>query len=435
MAEIVTGDKNKSIRGVGELVLRISRFDSYRLFTLYENANKRKVMNISGNHKYYLIFRSPKKEIRIPEYDPKGNFEVDKVNGCVLFKITKKNADDILSMKTGGERIFYIVRVFEEKDAFGKVLSVSDEVEVYNGKWGDDESFSTFYTDNMVDSLLTQLALMKDDYANILTQYSKLENMYINETIKAINLEKELEAMRVERDSLQALLDEYTNNTHDGTLLSTDTKYIAFTEAMDSVSLTDEELQKVTDQLLEKGEVDMSEFDLDSPRIELDVEKILDTNLKDLKITAYLNGVSIGSSTCENRMPMKTIEIGNGDKLKFECTGMTSASSKYLQLTYIPGNADFQTCKKVIKFEGVSGSHVEKFENIYDTEGNQLFGQVLVEANNTSSITVTFDFMENVYDAEGNQIFDKDENGEDVPRLKEVNLVGYLGRLSCNVSK
>lgn len=434
MAELVTGDKNKNIRGVGELVLRISRFDSYRLFTLYENANDRKVMNVSGNHKYYLVFRSPKKEIRIPEYDPKGNFEVDKVNGCVLFKITKKNADDILSMKTGGERIFYIVRVFEEKDAFGKVLSVTDEVEVYNGKWGDDESFSAFYTDNTVESLLTQLALMKDDYANLLTQYSTLENMYINETVKAINLEKELEAMRVERDSLQALLDEYTNNTHDGTLLSTDTKYIAFTEAMDSVTLTDEELQKVTDQLLEKGEVDMSEFDLDSPRIELDVEKILDTNLKDLKITAYLNNVSIGSSTCENRMAMKTIEIGNGDKLKFECTGMTSASSKYLQLTYIPGQADFETCKKAIKFEGVSGSSTEKFENIY-YEGKQLFGQVLVEANNTSSITVTFDFMENVYDAEGNQIFDKNENGEDVPRLKEVNLVGFLGRLSCNVSK
>ena len=148
MAEIITGDKTKSIKGVGELSLRISKFDSYRLFTLYENVNKdsQKVMDVSGNQKYYLVFKSPNKEIRIPEYDPKGFFEVDKVNGCVLFKITKKNAEDILGMKTAGERIFYIIRVYEETDAFGKVLSVTDEVEVYRGKWGDDEAFTTFTT-------------------------------------------------------------------------------------------------------------------------------------------------------------------------------------------------------------------------------------------------------------------------------------------------
>ena len=111
MAEIITGDKTKSIKGVGELSLRISAFDSYRLFTLYENVNKdsQKVMDVSGNQKYYLVFKSPNKEIRIPEYDPKGFFEVDKVNGCILFKITKKNAEDILGMKTAGERIFYII--------------------------------------------------------------------------------------------------------------------------------------------------------------------------------------------------------------------------------------------------------------------------------------------------------------------------------------
>ena len=144
MAELIKGDATKGIKNVGELALRISKFDSYRLFTLYENVRDRKVMDVSGNQKYYLVFKSPKKEIRIPEYNPKGFFEVDKVNGCILFKITKKNAEDILSMKTGGERIFHIIRVFEETDDYGKVLSITDEVEVYNGKWGDDEAFNTF---------------------------------------------------------------------------------------------------------------------------------------------------------------------------------------------------------------------------------------------------------------------------------------------------
>ena len=148
MAEVIKGDNTKGIKSVGELSLRISKFDSYRLFTLYENVRERKLMDVSGNQKYYLVFKSPKKEIRIPEYDSKGFFEVDKANGCVLFKITKKNAEDILSMKTAGEKIFHIIRVFEETDSFGKVLNITDEVEVYHGRWGDDSDFNTFTTEN-----------------------------------------------------------------------------------------------------------------------------------------------------------------------------------------------------------------------------------------------------------------------------------------------
>ena len=168
MAQLVTGDKTKGIKNIGELALRISKFDSYRLFTLYENIKERKVMDVSGNQKYYLVFKSPKKEIRIPEYDPKGFFEVDKVNGCVLFKITKKNAEDILSMKTAGEKIFHIIRVFEERDAFGKVLNITDEVEVYNGKWGDDNEFSAFSTENKVDLLSKALAAQIDKNAFVI---------------------------------------------------------------------------------------------------------------------------------------------------------------------------------------------------------------------------------------------------------------------------
>ena len=63
MAEIIRGDNTKGIKSIGELALRISRFDSYRLFTLYEDVIEKKVMNVSGNQKYYLVFRSPKKEM------------------------------------------------------------------------------------------------------------------------------------------------------------------------------------------------------------------------------------------------------------------------------------------------------------------------------------------------------------------------------------
>ena len=206
MADIITGDRTKGIKNIGELALRISRFDSYRLFTLYENVNEGKVMNVSGNQKYYLVFRSPNKEIRIPEYDPKGFFEVDKVNGCILFKITKKNAEDILSMKTAGEKIFHIIRVYEEIDAFGKVLNVTDEVEVYHGKWGDDNEFTTFTVENKIDLLTKSLATQVDKNATQLTEYKELMDKYNNEVVKNSEYEKEIESLRSEIKSLQETL-------------------------------------------------------------------------------------------------------------------------------------------------------------------------------------------------------------------------------------
>ena len=244
MAELITGDTTKGIKNVGDLALRISKFDSYRLFTLYEDVRERKVMNLTGNQKYYLVFKFPKKEIRIPEYDTLGFFEVDKVNGCVLFKITKKNAEDILSMKNMGEKIFHIVRVFEQKDSFGKVINVTDEVEVYNGKWGDDSDFNTFTTENKVDLLTKALAAQVDKNANLLNEYKDLLEKYNAEIEKNSALEKEMEAMRAERDSLQTQLNEYLGDTYDGTLLSTDTKYIAFENTLDNITFTEEQLSE-----------------------------------------------------------------------------------------------------------------------------------------------------------------------------------------------
>jgi hypothetical protein len=278
MAEVITGDTSKGIKSVGELALRISKFDSYRLFTLYENVKERKLMNVSGNQKYYLVFRSPQKEIRIPEYDPKGFFEVDKVNGCILFKITKKNAEDILSMKTAGERIFHIIRVFEERDEFGKVLNVTDEVEVYNGKWGDDYAFSTYSTENKVDLLTKSLAIQVDRNAKLLAQYNELSEKYNKEVEKSTNLEKELEAMRAERDSLQAQLNEYTGNTYDGTLLSTDTKYIAFENTLNNISFTEEQYNAAMNNLMAKGEFKLSSLESDDLTVKLNAS-ILDEKI------------------------------------------------------------------------------------------------------------------------------------------------------------
>lgn len=346
MANVITGDTTKGIKGIGELALRISRYDSYRLFTLYENVNDKKVMDVSGDQKHYLVFRSPKKEIRIPEYDPKGFFEVDKVNGCVLFKITKKNAEDILSMKTGGQKIFHIIRVFEEKDEFGKVLNVTDEVEVYNGRWGDDEDFSAYSTENKVDLLTKALAAQIDKNAKLLNEYNELFEKYNLEVNKKSELEKELEELRAERDSLQTQLNEFMGSTYDGTLLSTDTKYIAFENTLDNVSFTEEQFNSAMNDLMTKGEIDLSGMDLDNPRVELKV-KVYD-DIKNLKINTYQNDISVGVATYSQSF-YKTVEISNKDVLKFECVGLKSEKTKKLYLSFAPTSNDYENAVSIKK--------------------------------------------------------------------------------------
>ena len=340
MAELIKGDATKGIKNVGELALRISKFDSYRLFTLYENVRDRKVMDVSGNQKYYLVFKSPKKEIRIPEYNPKGFFEVDKVNGCILFKITKKNAEDILSMKTGGERIFHIIRVFEETDDYGKVLSITDEVEVYNGKWGDDEAFNTFSTENKVDLLTQALAAQIEKNANQLKDYNDLLEKYNDEVEKSSDLEKELETLRLERDSLQTQLNEYLGDTHDGTPLSTDTKYIAFEDTLDNITFTEEQYSNAMNELMTKGEVDLTEIvDVDDPRINVHV-KISDSSLTNAKIVVYKNDDSKGNAIYGREFG-ECYDVGSGDVFKFVCSGVTSAQLKKLHLEYDMSNNAF----------------------------------------------------------------------------------------------
>jgi hypothetical protein len=158
-------------------------------------------------------------------------------------------------MKTAGEKIFHIIRTYEERDSFGKVLSVTDEVEVYHGKWGDDEAFTTFTTENKVDLLTKSLAVQIDKNATQLNEYKDLQEKHNLEVQKNSELEKEIEQLRAENESLQTQINEYLGDTYDGTILSTDTKYIAFENTLENVSFTEEQYKTAIDEMLSKGEV------------------------------------------------------------------------------------------------------------------------------------------------------------------------------------
>jgi hypothetical protein len=349
MENIITGDTSKGIKNVGELALRISRFDSYRLFTLYENVNSAgegKAMDVSGNQKYYLVFRSPSKEIRIPEYDPKGFFEVDKVNGCILFKISKKNAEDILGMKTGGERIFHIIRTYEETDPFGKVLNVTDEVEVYHGRWGDDEAFTTFTTENKVDLLTKSLASQVEKNANLLTEYNDLLAKYNNIVDEKSKLEEERETLKSEINSLNTQITEYLGDTYDGTVLSTDTKYIAFENTLENVKFTEDQYKTAFDQLLATGEVNLTGLEITDDDVyislELEVPEINNTC-----IYVYKNGNSSPILSAEYYIPedkkvyyAESIPVSNGDVIKFVGVGGGKDHKMTLEYSDMSGNSD-----------------------------------------------------------------------------------------------
>ena len=385
MSNIIRGDNTKGIKSVGELALRISKFDSYRLFTLYENVKERKVMNVSGNQKYYLVFKSSRKEIRIPEYEPNGFFEVDKVNGCILFKITKKNAEDILGMRNS-EKIFHIIRVFEERDKFGKVLSVTDEVEVYNGKWGDDYDFGTFNTNNKVDLLTKAVAVQVDKNANMLNEYNDLLGKYNDEVKKSTELEKELEGLRSQVNSLTTQLDEYTGSTYDGTILSTDTKYIAFENTLDNISFTEEAYSSTLKEAMSKDSVDLSEYneedDKSESRITLEIN-VANNIEQDLRVSVFKNGVYIGNAINGGEPFNLTVDLEDRDQFKFECVGEKSIDNVSFNLKYEP---------------------VSRFENVIRITDSTSGG-----SNETKNILAIVDYSE--YDS----------------------VIGIVGKLTCSV--
>ena len=246
-------------------------------------------------------------------------------------------------MKTGGDKIFHIIRVFEETDAYGKVLNVTDEVEVYNGKWGDDEAFSAFSTENKVDLLTKALAVQVDKNANLLNEYNDLLEKYNDEVKKTSDLEKEAEALRAERDSLQSTINDYLGSTYDGTVLSTDTKYIAFQNTLDNITLTEEQTAQMANELMTKGEFDLSNVDIDEPRVELKISVY--ENIKDLKIELYKNGISTGSAKF-NENVNKILDVNDGDVFTFKCTGVPKNITKRMYVTYTASNKNYNTTFK-----------------------------------------------------------------------------------------
>ena len=206
----VSGTVNDTIYAKGDTCLLINPFDTYHLFRIYNNWNtdSKSLLNLSDSgQKIFLIFKSNKTEIRIPEFDNSGStYSVDRANGEVLFKITKENANNILAMSSN---TFYLTRLFEYYDGDGKLIYTSGEEVIFTGKWADESRWSSSSLTAMIESLKKQLE-STNSQINSLTRTVNEQRLQLESYIEENQvLQERIEALESENEEIQRELSVY----------------------------------------------------------------------------------------------------------------------------------------------------------------------------------------------------------------------------------
>ena len=206
----VSGTVNDTIYAKGDTCLLINPFDTYHLFRIYNNWNtdSKSLLNLSDSgQKIFLIFKSNKTEIRIPEFDNSGStYSVDRTNGEVLFKITKENANNILAMSSN---TFYLTRLFEYYDGDGKLIYTSGEEVIFTGKWADESRWSSSSLTAMKKSLKKQLE-SANSQINSLTRTVNEQRLQLESYIEENQvLQERIEALESENEEIQRELSVY----------------------------------------------------------------------------------------------------------------------------------------------------------------------------------------------------------------------------------
>lgn len=116
---------NETPKSQGEGTIRISPFDDYFLFTIFDEIDgENKPIDLSNAGRLYLTFADDKDEIRIPNYT--NVQDIDMSSGQVLFRISKDESKKILALSN---RNFYVSSVFIDG------LGQSDESIIYTGNF------------------------------------------------------------------------------------------------------------------------------------------------------------------------------------------------------------------------------------------------------------------------------------------------------------
>lgn len=154
----------------GDGMIRISPFDDYFLFTLYDEVDgEDKPIDLSNVGTLYLNFIGDTDDIDIKNHTQVD--EVDLSQGEVLFRITRSDSKKILALTNNN---FYIsTKMIDPKDG-----STSDESVLYQGIW-----------------------LAVDD-ANRITLTSQIEKQRLEYSIELAKLQAENQALKKENSEL-----------------------------------------------------------------------------------------------------------------------------------------------------------------------------------------------------------------------------------------
>lgn len=207
--------------GIGETCLLIDPFDNYRVFNLFTDYDKDKPLDLSDGQTLYIVFRNGNKEIRIPEYTTYGSqIQIDKTKGQVLFKITKKQALDIMNMKN---REFYITRVYEIYDNANETYVKSDEEVIFSGYWGErnsEKESKYLQTIENLQSLLNQketaMQAMVDSINKLVEDNTKLAEDKVELEKNVDDIQKEYDDFKDDVEEKYPGITEEINNQQSG---------------------------------------------------------------------------------------------------------------------------------------------------------------------------------------------------------------------------
>ena len=164
----------------GDGVIRISPFDDYFLFTLFNEINSENVpIDLTNVGTLYMVFIGQNDEIRIPNYT--NVQDIDMSSGQVLFRISKENSKKILALDN---RNFYISTIMSDDDG------ASDESVVYTG------TFLSF-EDGAKQSTTDQIEELRIQYSKELAELqSKIEAL--NTTVSDLTETNEEQLVTIE---------------------------------------------------------------------------------------------------------------------------------------------------------------------------------------------------------------------------------------------
>lgn len=184
----------------GEGSIRISPFDDYFIFTIYDEIDGVNTpIDLSNVGTINMVFVSENDEIRIPNYT--NVQDVDLSSGQVLFRISKSQSRKILALKN---KNFYISTVMIDPDG------TSDETVIYTGMFlSFEESAKTSFFQELEKTKLLytkELAAMQGKLEELNADIAKKDSLIIEQAAIISALGENNEALSNEISVLGELI-------------------------------------------------------------------------------------------------------------------------------------------------------------------------------------------------------------------------------------